>query len=266
MIFNDHDLSVAAKEQSISQLLSRRGAWLDGEGLPLAIARGRKPASLAIAEDFIGFETLRDQALGHSNIAGGRKVSRALESTLERSHIVEASGAVIVPTNADARRYLSGGWLEEYGGLAAEAAGADEVRIGQRVAWSVNGFKGVNEIDVIARFGTLLLFVSAKALRSRLESRDAKHRVALMSALNEADNLVDHFGDERSCVLLLVTTDLFDENASCERYGQLHGKATALGVSLATLEHLRWNALVDLMRKIVHTQGKAKNVVVCNLS
>lgn len=240
----------AAPIASIAAALERRGAWFDGAGIPLAEAEHHAIATRAIAADFPSFERARDRLIGRAPAEHASPAERRLFNTLAAVDLVAAEGRFWQPTSASAHRYLRGGWLEEYIGLAAAAAGADEVRIGQVVGWRAREFEGCNEIDTIARFGARLVFASAKALRSRLDAGDVGHRDRLMEALQEADNIVDHFGDPTSAVLLVVTTDLIDEARRAVRYEQLHGKAAALGVRLVGLEGLGWTAMVARFRNL----------------
>jgi hypothetical protein len=240
--------SIPDPQPSIAALIARRDAWLDGGGTPLAEAEARAAATRAIAADFPAFERARDALIGRV-AARGATLPPALIRVLAAAHVIAPEGHTWQPASAEAHRYLRGGWLEEYIGLAASAAGADEVRIGQVLGWRAAAYEGRNEIDAIARFGGRLVFASAKALRSRLDAGDIGHRERLMDALQEADNLVDHFGDSGSAVLLVVTTDLVDEARHAVRYAQLHGKAAALGVQLVGLEGLGWDALVARFRQ-----------------
>lgn len=234
---------------TIAAALERRHAWLDGPGVPLAEAATRAAATRAIAADFPAFERARDMLIGRVPADRVPPNARRLCDVLAAAHLVVPAGRFFEPATPAVHRYLRGGWLEEYIGLAADAAGADEVRIGQVLGWRAGAYEGRNEIDTIARFGARLVFASAKALRSRLDAGDVVHRDRLMEALQEADNLVDHFGDAHAAVLLVVTTDLVDEARHAVRYEQLHGKAAALGVQLVGLENLAWGDLVARFRR-----------------
>ena len=241
-------MTLEAALPDLAALLRRRGAHL-AEALDVETARARAATSAAIAEAFPAFEFLRDTVLGRIDGRLDDGVSRDLLDRLVADGILTPGPRPIVLL-ADAERYVRGGWLEEHIGLSALAAGADEVRIGQQIDWTARGFRGENEIDTIARFGERLVFVSAKAMRSRLARHDARHRERLMAALQEADNLVDHFGDPSSAVALVVTTDLWDEARRSSRYEQLHGKAAALGVTLVTLETVARHNLVETLGRL----------------
>jgi hypothetical protein len=126
-------------------------------------------------------------------------------------------------------------------------AGADEAFYGQVLGWTVKGYTGENEIDLIMRKQGRLGFVSCKALRSQLDMHDRKQRNRLMDAVHEADNLADHFGRPGECVAVLVTTDLHDEIKGAPRYNALMGKAAVLDVRLISLEDLNYVKLVSAL-------------------
>lgn len=134
-----------------------RGAWLVevGEG-PADEARRRANLSRAIADAYPDFGALRDVALGRAEHFTQRDA--ALLSALEDEGLVVMRAGYPTASSAAARRYLSGGWLEELVFVAAEAAGADEALVGQRVRWRAGEHEGENEIDVLARFGERLTF------------------------------------------------------------------------------------------------------------
>ena len=245
--------------QSIAALLQARGAWLKGQAADSREAAERSPLTRHIADNYSMFEQVRDrifrsteQFVRHAEIipetlepAGHRLLAALLEHGLIRR---EPQGAEICELRG--KKYLSGGWLEELAFLAAHEAGADEVVHGQNIGWKVEGYSGENEIDLIARRQDTLSFVSCKALRSRLDSNDKKHRNRLMDAVHEADNLADHFGRPGERVAVLVTTDLFDEMKGIPRYGALMGKAAILDVRVISLEDLQWGGLVKALEDL----------------
>lgn len=241
------------ERHSIEALLASRGAWLKGDTGDQDEAVSRKALTRLIADNYTTFEEVRD------------RIFRATESFMKHVEIVpstlsdnghELVGAllehrVIVKEEhgheiceVAGRRYLSGGWLEELAWLAAMDAGAEEAFYGQVIGWTVKGFHGENEIDLIMRKSGKMGFVSCKALRSVLDMHDRKHRNRLMDAVHEADNLADHFGRPGECVAVLVTTDLHDEVKGAPRYNALMGKAAILDVRLISLEELGYDKLV----------------------
>lgn len=238
-----------ASPLDIEARLRRRGAWLSGHGLDRQRAARRAASTRAIAAQFPIFERIRDAVTRREDVVFSDRASSDLIDVLLADGILSEDRGLFSP-DADTDRYLRGGWLEEHIGLAARAAGADEVRIGQKIGWIAKGFEGENEIDTIARFGGRLVFVSAKGLKSHLTDGDTRHRERLMDALQEADNLVDHFGEPNSAVALVVTTDLWDERRCEPRYEQLHGKAAALGVTLVTLETVAFEPLTATLAKL----------------
>ncbi len=260
MIMNSH---------SIDNLLKNRGAWLKTVSGNPQHAVEHAPLSRLIAENYELFEKVRDRIfkateefMRHVEVtpdtldADGHR----LVSELQQHGMVlrESHGHAICEVKG--RRYMSGGWLEELAWLAAIEAGAHEAIYGQVLGWKVKTFTGENEIDLIARHGSRLSFVSCKALRSELDMSDRKHRNRLMDAVHEADNLADHFGREGERVAVLVTTDLFDEIKNVPRYNALMGKAAVLEVEIIPLEHLSWEKLVSAMRGLwsdVNLEGVA---------
>jgi Domain of unknown function (DUF1887) len=242
---------------TIESLLKDRGAWLKTVHGSPEQALEHAPLSRLIASDYGLFEKVRDRifkstddfmrhveispstldADGHHMITEFQKFGMVIRDAHDHA-ICEVKG----------RRYLSGGWLEELAWLAAIQAGADEAIFGQVLGWQVKGYTGENEIDLIARRGEKLAFVSCKALRSELDISDRKHRNRLMDAVHEADNLADHFGRDGETVAVLVTTDLYDEVKKSPRYHALMGKAAILDVQLIALENLTWEKLIIAMQ------------------
>jgi hypothetical protein len=238
---------------SIEALLSARGAWLKGDTGDQDEALSRKVLTCMIADHYRTFEEVRDRIfratesfMRHVEIIPETlsNEGHALVAELLRHKLVvkEAHGHEICEVAG--RRYLSGGWLEELSWLAAMDAKADEAFYGQVIGWSVKGFTGENEIDLIMRRDGTLGFVSCKALRSELDMHDKKHRNRLMDAVHEADNLCDHFGRPGERVAVLVTTDLHDEIRGVARYNALMGKAAVLDVRIISLEELGYDRLV----------------------
>jgi hypothetical protein len=238
---------------SIEALLSTRQAWLKGDSGDMDEALSRAEVTRFISNNYALFEEVRD------------RIFRATDAFMRHMEIIPESvspeGHVLVRMLLDhhliihdenghdlcevkGKRYLSGGWLEELAWLAARGAGAEEAYYGQVVGWSVKGFTGENEIDLIMRRGNVLGFVSCKALRSRFDSTDKKHRNRLMDAVHEADNLLDHFGKPGERVAVLVSTDLHDEMKGQPRYMALAGKAAILDVRIISLEDLAFERLV----------------------
>lgn len=197
-----------------------------------------------IAAEYSSFEDLRDALLERRPVCL-RDIHTPLLCLISNIGFAERVGETWLATGAEARRYLSGGWLEEYVSLAVAELGAEEVYTSQKVQWRVKDFLGENEIDVLARFGDTVFMCSCKTLKSSLEANNVRMRERLMQSLHEADNLADHFTPSGGVVALAVTTDLFDEETDGHRYQQLHGKAAALGVHLITLEHMPWPRLLE---------------------
>jgi hypothetical protein len=241
---------------SIAKLLESRGVSVKGGGFNLPATADRAPLTRQISDNYALFEQVRDRVF-HSTDAFIRHVEIVPEALTADGHGLlgrmleyglvkrEEHGHEICAV--EGKRYLSGGWLEELAWLAAHESGAHEALYGQCVSWQVKGYSGENEIDLIMRRDEALSFVSCKALRSVLDGQDRKHRARLMDAVQEADNLADHFGRPGEKVAVLVTTDLFDEFKGTARYSALMGKAAVLDVRIIPLEELRWERLVEAL-------------------
>lgn len=248
--------------QTIENILNNRSAFLKGAGGDRQAAERRRGLTMAIEQNYPAFETLRDQLLrtgGANKAKGSDELEQAVSAPeyeflierMQQCELVNLDEGHACFSGPDARRFMTGGWLEELAWLAVIEAGADEASYSQLIGWDAEGFTGENEIDVIFRREDRLGFVSCKALRSSLETGDRKHRARMMDAVHEADNLADHFGRPGERVGVLVTTDLFDEQRSEARYQALMGKAAVLDVRIIPLEDLGWARLVDVMRYLM---------------
>lgn len=244
------------RECSVATLLSARGAQLEGAGIDLQQLKSRSKLTRLIGENYQAFEIARGIILQRPS------PERPGPQVLHVLNVIEAAG---LARHADSgwlvgpasMRYLRGGWLEEYAALAALHAEADEVRAGQIVRWVSGPYDGVNEVDLIARFGERLVFASCKALWSRFEVGAEAQRERLTSALHEADNTLDHFGGGNDRAALVVSTDLYDERRDIPRYRQLHGKAHALDVALIPLEDFAFAALAARFRRLGRDENGA---------
>lgn len=213
--------------------------------------QARSKLTRFIGENYQAFEIARGIMLQRRSVERpGPQVANLLTSIEVAGLAKRAESGWLV--DAASMRYLRGGWLEEYAALAALRAGADEVRSGQVLRWVSGPYDGINEIDVIARFGERLVFASCKALWSRFELGDEAQRERLTAALHEADNTLDHFGGEDDRTALVVSTDLYDERQGIPRYRQLHGKAHALEVALITLEDFDFPSLIRRFEELGH--------------
>jgi hypothetical protein len=244
---------------SIEALLAARHAWLKGDTGDQEEALARKLLTRMIADNYRSFEEVRDRIfratesfMRHVEIIPETvtETGRAVVAELLKHRVVvkEEHGHEIC--EVEGRRYLSGGWLEELAWIAAMDAGAEEAFYGQCIGWSVKGFNGENEIDLIMRRNSTLGFISCKALRADLDIHDKKHRNRLMDAVHEADNLADHFGRPGERVAVLVTTDLHDEIKGAPRYNALMGKAAVLDVRIIPLEELNYDRLVQALTEM----------------
>ncbi len=244
--------------QSIENILTSRSAFLKGTGGDKNAAERRRELTMAIEHNYPAFEVLRDKLLGTGRtrdpVEGRTPPTSEIEflfESMQQHELLKQDKGEITLSDMDARRFMTGGWLEELAWLAAMEAGAHEAHYSQLIGWDVDGYTGENEIDVIFRRDDKLGFVSCKALRSSLQSSDRKHRARMMDAVHEADNLADHFGQPGERVGVLVTTDLFDEERGEARYQALMGKAAVLDVRVIPLEDIGWDRLVGVMQYLM---------------
>jgi Domain of unknown function (DUF1887) len=248
---------------TIESILKTRHAWLKGQPHDLDDVRERGEMTRIISNNYRVFEEVRDRVLRNTD-SFLRHVEIVPETLTAEGHALVGDllhhGVILREEHgheiceAQGRRYLSGGWLEELAWLAAIDAGADEAVFGQAIGWSVQGYSGENEIDLIMREGDRLGFVSCKALRSELDMHDKKHRNRLMDAVHEADNLIDHFGRAGDKVAILVSTDLFDETKGSARYNALMGKAAILDVRIIPLEEMAFEKLRQALANLIQTE------------
>ncbi len=249
--------------QTIEKILSSRSARLKGTAGDPGEALARRDLTMLIEHHYPAFEVVRDALMEAAPLAG-RSVSSFLRNkasadddvgmlfdAMLHHNLIQRTHDQFGLPDLSARRFVTGGWLEELAWLAAVDAGADEAYYSQLIGWEVNGYNGENEIDVIFRHDDRLGFVSCKALRSTLSARDRKHRSRMMDAVHEADNLADHFGRPGERVAVLVTTDLFDDRNGAPRYEALMGKAAVLDVRIVPLEDMDWNKLTTVMRNLM---------------
>jgi hypothetical protein len=248
---------------TIDDILASRSAFLKGTPGDRESAHARCELTKEIEHNYPAFERLRDALLNvrrgkdhstttflHKRASNHEDEWRLFDLMMQYGLLKQDADQFVLP-DVDARRFVTGGWLEELAWLAAVEAGADEAHYSQMIGWEVNGYTGENEVDVIFRRDDRLGFVSCKALRSTLVSADRKHRARMMDAVHEADNLADHFGKPGERVGVLVTTDLFDDQNGAPRYEALMGKAAVLDVRIIPLEDMAWTQLVGVMRHLM---------------
>lgn len=242
-------------DHTIASILQSRNVSLNSKSGDTDMAQARYNLTRLIQENYPIFEPIRDGLL--KNSAKNRQPcelcthGEQIIDHLYQHDMIKLEEGKKVAGHAEARRYLSGGWLEELAWHAAVEAGADEAVFSQTVNWSAKGYHGKNEIDLIVRRRDRLGFISCKAVNSDFDSDNRKQRNRLMEALHEADNLVDHFGGNDDRVAVLVTADLIDEMKDQPRYMALMGKAAVLDVRIIPLEELGWSKLVSAVGELI---------------
>jgi len=232
---------------SIDSLLSQRNAQRIGSSGDASKALERLDITRFIAENYQKFDKIRTH-LFHPNHYKTVKSPQEIQIIIdffEAKNWIKSVGnnAWKLNVNDELRFYLAGGWLEELVYFAHKEAGVDELYFGQKILWDVDGIKGKNEIDILARRGDLLSFTSCKTISVE---KSPKHMSRLRRFLTETDYWNIHFANDKGRALLVVTADFIDElRQNKHRYPQLLSRSTILDVSMLGLEQLEWNVLVE---------------------
>ena len=135
---------------SIAKLLESRGAWLKGASHNHDLAQARLGLTRQISENYPLFEQVRDRIF-HATESFIKHTEIVPETLSSDGHILLSDmlrhGLVLKEEHgheiceAQGRRYLSGGWLEELAWLAAQEAGAHECLYGQAIGCRSRGFR-----------------------------------------------------------------------------------------------------------------------------
>jgi hypothetical protein len=155
-------------------------------------------------------------------------------------------------TGAAARGYVYGGWLEELAALGLQAAGAEDVRCGQRVFWraGTDGSEHVNEVDVMAVQGARPVLVSCKATAALL-LEDGAGDDRLFDALQELAYWNAHFGRGRAIAIFVTTSDFYDESRRRFRSPKLIERARVLNLNTVSADYGTWPRFVGRLREIL---------------
>lgn len=243
----------------IRELLKARGATvLPGAERDIESMHARKGLVKILADSYPSYNKFISDLLYSDRkepvqmaASAGDATHRMLDVLCQAGYIKKLNGGYEL-ANRSMQMYLTGLWFEEFVYHAVLQAGADAGLVGVVLQWQAKQYSGVSEIDVIARKGDRLLFVSCKTTKPDFQLSNQKHRNALIAHLHEADNIPDHFGASGDKVALIVTTDMIDEEQDNKpRYEKLFGLADVLRVELLTLEDIGWRQTVERFRKIL---------------
>lgn len=240
---------------TIDSLLRKHRACRHGvAGSPQA-SRKRLETSKFLAEHYPDYDRLRLHLVNpaqHPNIAneadGVKKTARHLANLgwIEPADYRGSRYRYSRKADNDIRNYLRGHWLEEYVFEAFLAAGADEACYGQKLTWGGKAAPSFFEMDVIARKGEQLMFVSCKAISPGPEQGMSTELRGFMSEALSWDHLFSA-GDAK--VMIVTTADMVDERKSnSARYPQLKDQAKWLDQALVGVEQLKWDSLVECCR------------------
>ena len=235
---------------TIDTLLSLRNTRRNMVTGDVQRAETRINVSKFLADNFLSFDKLRLHLIHpehYKTLKQTKNLNIVIDYLVELKWIKQTGknkwGIISQPK---IRNYLAGGWLEELLYFAHLEAGTDEAYFGQVIEWEVDGIKGKNEIDVIARRGDVLSFTSCKAMSAR---KNTNHLGHLRNFLTETDYWNIHFANDKGRALLVVTADLIDEvKNSKHRYPSLLARASILDVSVAGLESVKWNKVVQAVK------------------
>lgn len=241
---------------SIDKILTEQGARLLGAGDSLDLARSRQRLSRLIWRHYSDYYVIRRRISGRQPYVPCRASQYQLIEALNVGRLVHISrqqnAMILRPRNNEASRYLNSGWLEELCALLVTEAGADECRLGQIIQWQIDGIEGKNEIDVLARKGDRLTFVSCKAGVPLFKPTDLS-KSRFRSYLFETDYWDTHFAGGKGNAVLFISTDMIDEDSGqVLRFPSLMARASILDVDIVSLDERSWDRLVSRYRAILN--------------
>ncbi len=253
--------------EKIRELLKARGATvLPGTERDVADVLARKQLVQLLAAIYPTYnEFLRvlldpeRQAPVPPPAGSDTETQQALDALCAAGYL-QRIGAAYDISNHSVEKYITGDWLEEFIYHAVLEAGADAALSGVALQWRKKQYGGESEVDVIARKGDALLFVSCKKTHPDFlvagpgvtGKKKQNRRKMLLGHLHEADNIPDHLGVGADKVALVLTSDLIDEaQNNAPRYEKLFALAEALCVEILPLEDLAWPRAVERLRKIL---------------
>lgn len=233
----------------VDALLEQRHARRIGKPGSPSVARGRLSLSRSLWHDYAAFARLRRGLAAHEIRsarlpAPGRRIVRRLSRA---GLLVEREDGYRYRSQA-AKRYVMGGWLEELAYCAMVDAGADEAYFAQKIGWTVDEANGENEIDVLARRGGTLSFVSCKTA-SPFYSGNRRLFQKIEDSIFEAHYWDEHFANGDGRAVLLISTDLVDEARSAARSQTLFARAQVLDVHLVGRDFFTYDKLVETLRE-----------------
>ncbi|WP_374763747.1 Card1-like endonuclease domain-containing protein [Yunchengibacter salinarum] len=241
----------------IRHLLARRGTRLEGSHTAPWAARQRLPVSRLLGDQYDRFDVVRRLLMSDWRrgviMAILNPQCTALVQTLSDSGLLTLRGGRAMASTAQARRYLSGGWLEELCWGSLLEAGADDALCSALVTpYSGGGQR--NELDVVAAWRGRLLFVSCKAFRIyahhyRPGRMPLDHAVATLSEKRT------RYGAAHDRALLLNTLDFWVDKKLRPRIRPADRLARRAGISLLGFEGLTPQTLPDRLGAVLRGSG-----------
>jgi hypothetical protein len=232
-----------------SRLLTRASCQIVEHRQNLRAVQDRQAVSQALLENYVDYNSLRMHLFHpHERPHLNWDARHPLLSLLQNHSWIcspEPNRWTLHHLTLEERFYLQGGWLEELLYLGHVEAGCDEVYLGAKLHWMVNGTEGTNEVDVLARRGDILSFTSCKCVHPQTERTHEQLRQFML----EVAYWNTHFAADQGRAVLAVTADLLDEcHANLQRYPALHARAQVVDVDVLGLEALSWETLVQTLR------------------
>ena len=203
-------------------------------------------------KDFGAFVDIRDSLIcGRQFFPNNMVAAGLLEHLVEVGLLTNGDGFYRV-ADRWADRKLRGAWLEELGASVALSAGADEVLCSQKISWlsRYDQKPYFNEVDVLARFGLRLAFVSCKALAPASTTK-GNGPDRLFDAMKEVAYWRQHFGAGQGHAILLTTADFIDEVQHRYRNPALTEHAAILNVDLVSADAGDFEGLVSALKQAV---------------
>jgi hypothetical protein len=238
--------------RNIEYLLNQNGAKRFSDPGCAKLSRKRLDTSKLIARNFPSYDKLRLHLFNHQkkllSLNDQQQIKEVATYFCHLGWITNGPNNTFkVVNNLDENiiRYLRGQWLEEYVFEAFVEAGVDEVYHGQKIEWGSNESPSYFELDVIARRGNQLKFVSCKAIKTEPEQGRS---TLLRQFMSEALTWNELLANGKAKVMVVTTADMVDEEQSMKlRYAPLHEQAFALDLLLIGVEELSWKSMLSLI-------------------
>ena len=175
---------------------------------------------------------------GHRSIAAIDELLYALEAG-GYARILRRSGysvSIQLERRADYSRLFTGAWIEQYAGLAAITAGAEDCLVGAQILWDTDDRHSArNELDVMFTRRDNLIIVETKS------GNMGRNLEAVSGQLNRLVMLREYLGDTY-CDAVLILGSHFENRSSIGK------KARAMGIKVFDIDDI--GRLADFLRNM----------------